>query len=159
MKVYGPPLDNRIGPDGPEFPLLSQYIPRVVVPQPKYECGNTEKDWVPKPPILFFVLGCLGAKLSNARDGIFWGFYGGGKPPFDEAPRGITLRIHVGSYEHRASGNNSRFFQFPGYRSSTEVEKILKHSGRSKARSMQVRGVRNRGSCPMADKYTDSSQL
>ena len=113
----------------------------MVVPQPPYECGNAQTDWVPKPPILFFAQGFLGVKLRGARDGMFEGVNDRDEPPFDAARRGITIRIHVGPCGHRVSHNNSSYFQFPGYPSSTEVEKKLKRSGGAKARSMQVREV------------------
>jgi hypothetical protein len=141
VRVYGPPLDHHIGLNGPEF-SLSWGNSRTKVPQPPYECGNTQKDWVAKPPIHFFTQDCLGVRLLNARDGTFKGVNDGDKPPFDMVCCGITIRIHVGLYGRRVSANNSSYFQFPGYPSSTEVEKKLKHSGGTKARSMQVRGGR-----------------
>ena len=139
MRVYGPPLDQHIGPDSPEFSPLSQEHSRTVIPQPPYERGNVEKDWVPKPPILFFTRNDLGVKLLNARDGMFEGVNDREQPPFDAACRGITIRIHVGPYDHRVSDNSSPCFQLPGYLSSTEVDKSLKRSGRTQAKSMQVR--------------------
>jgi hypothetical protein len=134
VRVYGPPLDYYIGPNGLEFPLLSQ----EAVPQPPYTCGNTQKDWEAKPPIYFFTKDRPGVKLLNARDGMFEGVNDRDQPPFDAVCRGITIRIHVGSYGHWVCDNNSPCFQFPGYPSSTDVERELKHSGGTKARSMQV---------------------
>ena len=97
VRVYGPPLDHYIGPNGLEFPLLLQEGSRTVIPQPPYECGNVQKDWVPKPPILFFTRNDLGVKLLNARDGMFEGVNDRDQPPFDAACRGgTTIRIHVG---------------------------------------------------------------
>ena len=96
VKVYGPPLHHYIGPNGPEFPLFSQEDPRAKVPQLPYECGNTQKNWVAKPPIHFFTQDCLGVRLLNARDGVLEGVNDRDKPPFDIVCRGITIRIHVG---------------------------------------------------------------
>lgn len=138
MRVYGPPLGHYIGPDGPEFTLLLQEDSWAVVPQLPYPCGNTQ-DWVPKPPVLFFMRDRLGVKLLDTRDGIFDGLNDRDKAPFDAACHGITIRIHVGLYDNRVSDNNSYFSQFPGYPSSTDVERTLKHSGGGKARTMQVR--------------------
>jgi hypothetical protein len=98
VRVYGPPLGNHIGPNGPEFPLLSQEYSRVEVPQPPYECGNPQKDWVPKPPVLFFTRGSLGVKLHGVRDGMFEGVNDRDKPPFDAACHAITIGTHVGHY-------------------------------------------------------------
>ena len=138
VRVYGPPLDHYIGPNGPEFLLLSEEYSREVVPQPPYECGKAQKDWVAKLPIYFFTKDCIGVKLPNARDGMFEGVNDRDQPPFDAACRGITIRIHVGHYGHRVCGNNLYCSQFPGYPSSTDVGKALKYSGGTKARSMQV---------------------
>ena len=139
MRVYGPPLDEHIGPDSPKFSPLSQEHSRTVIPQPPYECGNTQKVQVRKPPILFFTGGNLGVKLPDAREGMLEDVNDRDEPPFDAACRGITIRIHVSPYGYRVSDNSSPCFQLPGYPSSTEVEKALKRSGRAKARSMQVR--------------------
>ena len=98
VRVYGPPLGHHIGPNGPEFPLLSQEDSRAMIPQPPYECGNPQKDWVSKPPIHFFTRGFIGVKLRGARNGMFEGVDDRDEPPFDAACRGITIRIHVGPY-------------------------------------------------------------
>ena len=140
MRVYGPPLDRYVGPNGPEFPLLLQEDSRAVVPQLPYVCGYTQKNWVAKPPVHFFMRDRLGVNLLDARDGMAKEVNDRDKPAFDAACRGITIRIHVGPYDDRISDNNSSFSQFPGYPSSTDVERTLKHSGGAKARSMQVRG-------------------
>jgi hypothetical protein len=110
-----------------------------MIPQPPYECGNTQKVRVRGPPILFFTRDNLGVKLLDAQEGMLEDVNDRDQPPFDADCRGITIRIHVGPYDHRVSDNSSPYFQFPGYPSSTEVEKALKRSGRAKARSMQVR--------------------
>jgi hypothetical protein len=70
----------------------------VVIPQPPYECGNAQKDWVPKLPILFFTRGFLGVNILGAWNGMFEGINDRDEPPFDAACRGITIRIHVGPY-------------------------------------------------------------
>lgn len=112
MKVYGPPLYRvgpnglewceespyfHIGPDGPEFPLLSHEDSRVKVPQHPYTCGNTQKEWRPKPAICFFTWERLGVKLTDALDGKFNGMNNRDDFPFGEDCRGITIRMHVGS--------------------------------------------------------------
>jgi hypothetical protein len=138
VRVYGPPLDHYIGLNGPEFSLLSWENSRMKVPQPPYECGNAQKDWIAKPPVLFFTQDYLGAKVLNARDGVFEGVNDRDKSPFDIVSGGITIRTHVGPMAIGSFANYSPCFQLPGYPSSTEVEKKLKNSGGTKARSMQV---------------------
>ena len=141
--VFGPPLDQ-FGPDGSEFPLLSQGDSRVLVPQVPYTCGNTQKDWIPKKTILFFTRESLGIKLLDALNGKFEGMNDRDASPFSEDCRGISIKMHVGSRGHRIADNYSSSMQFSGYTSSTEVEKTLKqraenHNGlKAKARSMQV---------------------
>ena len=103
MMVFGPPLDQ-FGPNGPEFPLLSQGDSRVLVPQVQYTCGNTQKDWGPKRTILFFTRDWLGVKLLNALQGKFVEM---NDRPFGEDCRGITIRMHVGSCGHRIADNCS----------------------------------------------------
>jgi len=95
IRVYGPPLSPEL-PKYPDFPLLSQEDSRVEVPQLPYRCGNVQKKWDPKPPILFFKLRRLGVKLSDATGKEFKGMDDRDESPFDEK-RGITIRIHVGS--------------------------------------------------------------
>jgi len=68
----------------------------VEVPQLPYKCGNVQKKWDPKPPILFSKLGRPGVKLSDAARKEFNGMDDRDESPFDEK-RGITIRIHVGS--------------------------------------------------------------
>ena len=68
----------------------------MIVPQLPYICGNNQKDWDQKPPILFFKWGNLGMKLSDAAKKEFTGMDGRDESPFDDK-RGITIRIHVGS--------------------------------------------------------------
>jgi hypothetical protein len=109
------------------------------VPQSPYKCGNTQKHWVPKPPILFFTRGYIGVNLYNALEGMFEGVEERDEHPFDATCQGITIRVHVGSYCHWVSDNSSSCSQFPGYPSSTDVEKLLKRRGGDKARTMQVR--------------------
>jgi hypothetical protein len=81
--------------------------------------------------------------------------------PFDAACQGITIRVHVGSYCHWVSDNSSSCSQFPGYPSSTDVEKLLKRRGGDKARAMQVRegGRRPKGIAPWLITALDSSPL
>jgi hypothetical protein len=97
IKVYGPPLDQDIGPNGPEFLLLQEDL-RTMVPQPPYEYDRAQEDRVPKSPILFFTRECLGVKLPNARDGTLEGVNDTNQLPFDAACHRITIRIHVGAY-------------------------------------------------------------
>ena len=66
-----------------------------MVPQPPYMCGNNQKDWSQRPPILFFKWGRLGMKLCDAVKKEFKGMDGGDDSPLDNK-RGITIRIHVG---------------------------------------------------------------
>jgi len=96
-KVFGPPLPQ-ILPNGPDFRHLSQDL-RVVVPQLAYACGNTQKSWDQKPVILFFTRGRLGVKLSNAVNEDFKGIDERDEFPFDANCRGITIRMHVGSWD------------------------------------------------------------
>lgn len=105
MMVYGPPLPPDI-PNCLDFSLLSQEYSQVMVPQPPYVCGNTQKDWDQKPPILFFKWGRLGMKLSDAMKKEFKGMDDRDKFPFEDK-RGITIRIHVSSWGHRFADNNS----------------------------------------------------
>jgi hypothetical protein len=139
MRVYGPPLDDYVGQNGPEFPLLLQEDSRAVVPQLPFVCGNAQEDWVAKPPIHFFMRDSLGVKSSEALYGRIEGLNDRDKVPFDAACRGITIRIHVCLYDNRVSDNNSYFSQLPGYPSSTDVKRTLMHSGGGKAKTMQVR--------------------
>ena len=106
MRVFGPPLDQ-FGSNDPEFPLLSQEDSRVLVPQDRYTCGNTQKDWRPKTTILFFTREYLGVKLLNVLQGKFEGMNDRDDPPFGEDCRGITIRMHVGSCGHRVADNCS----------------------------------------------------
>jgi hypothetical protein len=71
--------------------------------------------------------------LLNARDGMFEGVNGRDQPPFHAVCHRITLRTHVGPYDHRVSDSNSSCFRFPGYPSSTEVEKTPKKPGETGA--------------------------
>ena len=98
LAVFGPPLpDIDIGPGG-SLPLhLSQEHLRAVVPQVRYKCGNTQKDWESKPTIYFFTSDCLGVKLSEAFRGNFKGMNDRDDSPFGAECRGITIRMHVGS--------------------------------------------------------------
>ena len=68
-----------------------------MVPQPPYECGNTQKNWDRKSSVYFSTKGRLGVKLLDAVNGKFEGIDNRDDFPFDEACRGITIRIHVGS--------------------------------------------------------------
>lgn len=98
MVVFGPPLpDIDISAGGPLFPHLSQEDPRVVVPQVPYKCGNTQKDWEPKPTIYFFTSDRFGVKLFDLFRGNFKGMNDRDECPFGAECRGITIRIHVGS--------------------------------------------------------------
>jgi len=102
--AYGPPFPPEF-PNYPDFLLLSQEDSRVEVPQPPYICGNAQKKWDLKPPILFSKLGRPGVKLSDAERKDFKGMDDRDESPFDEK-RGITIRIHVGPRSHRFTGNN-----------------------------------------------------
>ncbi|KAF9791155.1 hypothetical protein BJ322DRAFT_1017718 [Thelephora terrestris] len=97
---------------------------REEVPQLRYTYGDTRKGWYKKPPVLFSRFGKSGVRLPNAY-GVNFEVDEGDSFPFGTNIRGITIRIH-----------------FPGYPSSTDVEKTLKELAkqgrRSKARSMQV---------------------
>jgi len=72
----------------------------------------------------------------------FEGIDGRDDYPFD-TNSGITIRIHVGYRFIDSDSVLSSCLQFPGYPSSTDVEKTLKQwaemGKRSKARSMRVR--------------------
>ena len=70
---------------------------RVAIPLLQYECGNTQKNWSPKNPILFFTNGRPGVKLSVALSGDFRGIDGRDDFPLGEDGCVITIRIHVGS--------------------------------------------------------------
>ena len=96
VKVYGPSLYH-IGPNGPEFPLLSQEVPRMAVPQTPYTCGNTQKEWEAKPAVYFFTRGRHGVRLIDALQGKFEGIDERDAHPFGQSCRGITIRMHVGS--------------------------------------------------------------
>ena len=113
-----------IGPVCPEFPPLSQEYSRVMGLQTPVECGNAQ-EYVPKPPILF-TRGYLGVKLSDALYWMFEGIDRRDEHPFD-ACRGITIRIHVGSYCHWVSNDSSK------------VEKILKRCGELWPRCVRAR--------------------
>jgi len=101
MKVYGPPVDQ-VYPNIPDVPPS-----RVMLPLRSYACGNTQKNWDRKPPIGFSTMGRPGVKLLNAANGEFKGIDDRDDSPFDAVCRGITIRIHVGSWGHRSSYNNS----------------------------------------------------
>ena len=96
MRADGSVTDH-IGPDGVELPLFSREDSRAVVPQLPYTCGNTQRDWEPKPAVCFFTLGHLGVKLSDAFHGMVMGMNDRDDYPFIEDVRGITIRINVGS--------------------------------------------------------------
>ena len=125
-------------------PLPPQEDSRAVVPHPPHRHPYTQRNWDRKRPILFSTWGHPGVKLSDALDGKFEGIDGRDCEPFNTNYSGITVRIHVG-YRFIDSGSVlSSCVQFPGYPSSTDVEKTLKQwaekGKRSKARSMRVRG-------------------
>lgn len=70
------------------------------VPQIQYTCGNTQKDWTPKPVILFSTKGELGVKLIDAFRERFEGMDGRDDCPFEACIRGITIRMNVGARGH-----------------------------------------------------------
>jgi len=100
--------------------LLPPPLSREKIPQHHYKCGNTQKR-EQKQPIIFSKNGRPGVKLVDALDKRFEGVDDRDGCPFGEDCYGITIRIH-----------------FPGYLSNTEVERVLKISGRTRAKSMQV---------------------
>ena len=67
------------------------------IPLVQYRCGNTQKNWSPRPPVLFFTNYCLGVKLPVAFKGEFKGINDRDDFPLGENQSGITIRINVGS--------------------------------------------------------------
>lgn len=140
--VYGPPLGFDF-PDDTQFWLMQNS--RVLLPRLRYQSGAPRRDWVQRPSVLFFVQGRLGIKLPLALEG---------KTEIVgmNIPRGfplagcsaITIRINVSSLGWRVTCDSllASLFQFPGYCSSTEVDKKLTDQceidGRKRARSMRV---------------------
>ena len=106
VRVYDPSLGD-IGSNNLEFPLVSQGDLRVVVPQPPYSCGSTEKSWERKPTIYFSMTGRLGVKLLDVVNGKFEGMDERDEWPFDDSCRGITIRIHVSSWGRLFASNDS----------------------------------------------------
>jgi hypothetical protein len=95
-RVYGPPLEL-VFPNDPLF-LLLQENSRVIIPLLRYICGTHRREWVQKPPVLFFVQESLGVGLSHALGGkIRIGAINteGGFPLKNCIA--ISIRIHVGS--------------------------------------------------------------
>ena len=95
MQVYGPPLPQYFS-ENPDFPLLAEEGLLEMVPQPPYQCGNTQKNWDQKQSIFFFTREESGVNLADARGGKFGGINDRDSFPFNEDCRGITIRIHVG---------------------------------------------------------------
>jgi len=103
MVVFGPPLCNiDTGLGEQSSPHLLQEDSRVVVPQIGYKCGNTQKDWEPKPTIYFYTTSNHpGVKLSDVIRGNFKEMKDRDEFPFGAECRGITIRMHVGSCGQR----------------------------------------------------------
>lgn len=95
LMVFGPPL-LQYSAGNPDLPLLAEEGSQEIVPQPPYECGNTQKSWDRKQPILFSTGKTSGVNLAKALDGKFAGILDRDSFPFNEDCRGITIRIHVG---------------------------------------------------------------
>ena len=118
------------------------------MPQLPYRCGNTQKAWEMRSPILFSKWGNLGVRVAEVYSGDFAGIDERDSFPFQGNFRGISIRIHVGSQECCPLEPAHHCHKLPGYPSSTEVERRLKELAgtvrkvkgeKSRARSMQVR--------------------
>ena len=137
------PTLHHAEPSEPKLP--SQGDSRLVVPQLQYPRNDNQKSWVPQSSIHFSTGDSPGVKLLDALDGEFEGLNNGGDNLFILDSRGITIRLHVGSFGRPAANDSSYCLKFSGYASSTKVEKVLEQKaetgGRPKARSMQVCGM------------------
>lgn len=94
--------------------------------------------------IFFSRGGSPGVRLVDAMNQMFDGLDDRGDQPLGANCSGITIRIHVSPRLIGSLAPNNFSLEFPGYPSSTEVERKLKELVRNgtsqKARSMQVCG-------------------
>jgi len=86
----------------------------VVVPQLQYPRNDSQKRWVPQSPIHFFTGDSPGVKLLDVLDGKFEGMNDGSDSLFILDSRGIVIRIHVGSFGHRAADDDSSYLSSRG---------------------------------------------